>query len=85
VYGGKVVENAIQALCRDLMAAAMLRAEVAGLRVVLTVHDEIVCDVPAADAQRAYDTLHACMTTLPPWAVGFPVGADGWVGFRYRK
>ena len=85
LYGGKLVENAIQALCRDLMAGAMLRAERAGLNPVLTVHDEIVCDVPEAQAERAGTELHAAMLELPAWAAGFPIGADGWVGRRYRK
>lgn len=85
VYGGKLVENAVQALCRDLMTAALLRADAAGLRVVLHVHDELVCEVNAADADAARATLHACMIELPPWAVGFPIGADGWTGRRYRK
>jgi DNA polymerase len=84
-YGGKLVENAIQAMCRDLMTSAMLRAEAAGLRVVLHVHDELVCEVPEAGAEDAYKLLHACMTALPPWAEGFPIGADGYVAKRYRK
>lgn len=85
VYGGLLVENAIQGMCRDLMSDALLRAEAAGLNPVLTVHDEIVCDVPEADAERAEQALHACMVTLPDWAAGFPIGADGWRGKRYRK
>jgi len=85
IYGGKIVENAIQAMCRDLMASAMVRAEAAGLRPVLTVHDEIVCDVPADRAHAAYDELCRIMRDAPKWAAGFPVEAKGWVGFRYRK
>ena len=84
-YGGKLVENAVQATCRDMMAMAMLRAEREGLRPVLTVHDEIVCDVPEARVDEASATLHEIMTDAPPWGVGLPVGADGWTGFRYRK
>jgi len=85
LYGGKLVENAVQAMCRDMMADAMLVSERAGLNPVLTVHDEIVCDVPEARAHVAYDELKKTMTTLPAWAAGLPVGAKGWVGFRYRK
>ncbi len=85
VYGGKLVENAIQAFCRDLLADALVRVERAGLNPVLTIHDEIVCDVPAGAVAEAYDELHRAMVTLPPWAAGFPVGADGWTGRRYRK
>jgi len=84
-YGGKLTENAIQALCRDLMADALVRAEDAGLCPVLHVHDEIVCDVPASAAAEAYEYLHAIMTDLPAWAEGFPIGAAGHTGMRYRK
>lgn len=85
LYGGKLVENAIQALCRDLMAQAMLRADAAGLRIVLHVHDEIVVECEAAHAAATLDTLQAAMLALPPWAAGFPIGAEGWTGKRYRK
>lgn len=85
VYGGKLVENAIQALCRDLMCHALLAAERAGLRPVLHVHDEIVCEVDASRADAAGALLQAVMLDLPPWAAGFPIGADGWTGRRYRK
>jgi DNA polymerase len=85
LYGGKLVENAIQGLCRDLMSDALLRVEAAGLNPVLHVHDEIVCDVPETHGQAVYDVLHECMTPLPAWATGFPMAADGWVGRRYRK
>jgi DNA polymerase len=85
VYGGKLVENAIQALCRDLLARALVAAERAGLRPVLTVHDEIVCEVPEHEAARAYEKLSEIMIDLPTWAAGFPIGADGWIGERYRK
>jgi DNA polymerase len=85
VYGGKLVENAVQAFCRDLMVHALLAAEQAGLNPVLHVHDEIVCDVPEQAAQAAAELLHACMVDLPAWAADFPVGADGWIGRRYRK
>lgn len=85
VYGGKLVENLIQAYCRDLMADALVRAEAAGLRPVLTAHDEIVCEVPREGCADAYGELLQVMTTLPAWAAGFPIGADGWYGRRYRK
>jgi len=84
-YGGKLTENVVQAMCRDLMADALVRAEAAGLCPVLHVHDEIVCDVPIAAGQEAYAELHSIMTAPPPWAAGFPSGADGFVARRYRK
>ena len=84
-YGGKLVENLIQAMCRCLMADALVRAENAGLCPVMHVHDEIVCDVPASAGKEAYDYLRNLMRTLPDWAKGFPVGASGFYGLRYHK
>lgn len=46
-YGGTWIENLVQGIARDVMAAAMARAEANGFPVVLTVHDQIVCEVPA--------------------------------------
>jgi len=85
LYGGKLVENLVQSYCRDLMADALVRAEAAGLRPVLTVHDEIVSEVVESAGPSAYQELLSVMTTIPAWAAGFPIGADGWIGRRYRK
>ncbi|OFV81963.1 MAG: hypothetical protein A2Y78_00060 [Acidobacteria bacterium RBG_13_68_16] len=85
VYGGLLVENAVQAYCRDLMADAWCNAERAGLNPVLTAHDEIVCEVSASVAASAEAELADIMSRVPDWARGFPVGSSGWVGRRYRK
>jgi DNA polymerase len=79
LYGGKLCENVIQAFCRDLMADALVRAEDAGLEPVLHVHDEIVC------ARGGLEDIRAIMLDLPEWAAGFPIGAAGHAGARYRK
>jgi DNA polymerase len=84
-YGGKIVENLIQAMCRDLMADALVRVDDAGLSPVMHVHDEIVCEVDGAQGAVALEYLHEIMTTLPSWATGFPVGAAGFHARRYRK
>jgi DNA polymerase len=84
-YGGKLVENIVQAECRCMLAAAMVRVDAAGLPIVLTVHDEIVCTVPAAVAKEASGFLHNEMLTIPEWAEGFPICAAGFTGKRYRK
>jgi DNA polymerase len=85
LYGGKIVENLIQSLTREFLAEAMVQADDAGLAPVLHVHDELVCEVPASDEADAREALHAIMTTVPEWAEGFPLGAAGHVGKRYRK
>ncbi len=84
-YGGKITENLIQALCRDLMADALARSDSAGLNPVLHVHDEIVVDCPRSEAREAEQELHRIMTSVPDWAATFPIGAAGHVGERYRK
>jgi DNA polymerase len=83
LYGGKICENVIQAFCRDLMAEALVNAERAGLAPVLHVHDEIVADVP--NGEEGLAELRRIMLTLPAWAEGFPIGASGHFGARYRK
>jgi len=85
VYGGKLVENAIQGLCRDLLTSDMLAVDAAGLDIVMHVHDEIVVECAPADVEHVEAVLDDAMTTAPAWAAGFPLACDGWTGRRYRK
>jgi DNA polymerase len=85
VYGGLLVENLIQSLCRDLLADSLVRLEEAGLNPVMHVHDESVCEVDGGLGAEAYEYQHHLMTILPDWAAGFPIGAAGFHGRRYRK
>ena len=80
--GPTLVENAVQAIARDLMAAAMLRLTAAGFRVVLTVHDEILAEHDEPDMLEVFIKT---MAAVPTWAKGLPIGVDGWKGDRYRK
>jgi DNA polymerase bacteriophage-type len=82
-YGGLWTENIVQAIARDLLAEAMLRAETIGYTVALTVHDEIVAEVPFG--KGSLEGLNKLMTSLPEWAAGCPVEADGYEARRYRK
>ncbi len=83
-YGGLLTENVVQAIARDLMAAAMLRIEAAGWEIVLHVHDEIVAE-RSKKSNANVTRFCALMAELPPWAAGCPVMAEGWSGDRYRK
>jgi DNA polymerase bacteriophage-type len=83
-YGGLLVENITQAVSRDLMAAAMLRAEESGkYQVVLSVHDELVAEAPKGTGSVS-DFEHM-MAACPPWAADCPVSAEGYSTSRYRK
>ncbi len=84
-YGGSLVENAVQAIARDLMADAMLRAEERGFPCVLSVHDELVAEIDDVPIAATPQDFAAVMTELPPWAAGLPVAAAGWRGARYKK
>ncbi len=83
IYGGMWCENAVQAICRDLLANAMLNIEAAGYPIVLSVHDEVVAEV--RDKFGTVEEFEQIMCRLPDWASGFPVKADGWRAKRYRK
>jgi len=84
-YGGKLVENIVQAICRDLLVAGLLECERQGLPVVLHVHDEVVVEVPAEQADEALRRLVTVMSTPPNWASGFPVEVEGFIAERYGK
>lgn len=85
-YGGKLVENVVQAIARDCLAQAIEHLEAEGLPVVFHVHDEVVIDTaPFADDKTMLNRVIQIMSTPIPWAPGLPLGADGWVGAFFKK
>lgn len=83
-HGGKACENIVQALCRDLLAYAMINVEGGGYPIVLSVHDELVCETPDTPDYTVPE-LEKLMCALPEWAEGFPLVAEGAEMKRYAK
>lgn len=83
-YGGKLTENVVQAIARDVLASGMKRAEASGYEVCLHVHDELVTETPDTD-EWSVDELSRLMTIKPGWATGLPLAAAGFSCYRYRK
>lgn len=84
-FGGLVTENVIQALARDLMVHAMFNLEANGYPIILTVHDEIICEVLMEYANEK--DFREIMEVRPQWAIDLqiPVAVETWQGDRYRK
>jgi DNA polymerase bacteriophage-type len=83
-YGGKLFENACQAVARDVMAANMPAIEQAGYRIVLSVHDELLTEAPDTPKFNA-DQLSSLLAANPDWALTLPLAAGGFEHYRYRK
>lgn len=81
-YGGKLVENIVQATARDLLAEAMLRLDAAGFDIVLHAHDEVVVE---ANPEESVELVQHHMEVLPVWAEGLPIKTEAWKAQRYKK
>lgn len=88
-YGGKLVENIVQAVARDLLSEAMVRLTQAGYAIVMHVHDECICEVPEDQADACLEQMNAIMAQNPEWTkvlpMGIPLKADGYVTKYYKK
>ena len=82
-YGGKLVENIVQAIARDCLAVAMTRLEAEGYQIVMHIHDEVVIECPA----NACDLDNVCRIMGRPidWAPGLILTADGYITDYYKK
>jgi DNA polymerase len=83
-HGGTLVENFDQASSRDLLAESMLRIDqMDDLDVLLSIHDEVVAE--GAKGACTLGEFETEMATVPEWAPGMPIKAEGWIGERLRK
>jgi DNA polymerase len=84
IYGGKVVENVVQALARIVVGEQMVRVA-KKYRPVLTVHDAVACIAPQEEAGQGRLYVEECMRWVPAWALGLPVNCESGVGKSYGE
>lgn len=83
-WGGRLVENIVQAFARDILAEAMLRLEDAGFPVVFSVHDEVIVEAPRG---ASVEDVQRIMAQPVDWAPGLDryLHADGYETPFYKK
>lgn len=81
-YGGSLAESAAQGAARDILAANLPLVDMQGFDITMLVHDEVIAE---ADERLSVDDLNASLATVPSWAKGLPLAAEGFEAQRYRK
>lgn len=84
-YGGKITENVVQAIARDLLADPMRDLDRRGFEICMHVHDEIIVEVGKQQALEALRGMCDIMSRENPWAKGLPLAADGYITEFYKK
>ena len=85
-YGGKLTENIVQAISRDLIGYAMLQLEDNDYAITMHVHDEAIAEVPADGWEKQWlSEMERIMGTPPSWAKDLPLNADGYITSFYKK
>ncbi len=82
LYGGLLTENITQAVAREVFAYLMLKVKAAGVRVLWSVHDEVICEVDPDCDPKFIENL---MSETPPWLPGCPIGAEAKESHCYLK
>lgn len=81
-YGGKLVENNVQAISRDCMSNSMIALDNASYTIVLTVHDEVLSE---RDAGGTLEEFKSIMSKRPEWGLHIPLKVGAWRDVRYKK
>lgn len=84
-YGGKWVENIVQAIARDCLAETLLAVDAAGYNIVAHVHDEIIVELDCETAEKDFEIIKNIMSTEVKWGKGLPLTADGYLTKFYKK
>ena len=84
LYGGLITENIVQATARDIMAHGMKMVKASGHTLVLTVHDEVICEEPDATDLKL-DRYLDHLSNQPQWASNLPIKVNGFRSKRYKK
>lgn len=84
-YGGKLTENIVQAIARDLLGNSMLNMQEEGFEIAMHVHDEAIAEIPLENAKEHYSNMIKAMEKVPHWASDFPLKADGYITPFYLK
>jgi DNA polymerase len=84
-HGGKLFENWVQAVARDLLVYGMFEARDFGFDLRGHVHDELIALVRRCDIRFNVENLVRCMSKVPEWAEGLPLGAAGFQQQFYAK
>lgn len=84
-YGGKLSENIIQAIARDLLADGMRRLDAAGFDIVLHVHDEVCADIPNESTDYVLSEMCRILGEPVSWAKGLGAPAEGFITNYYKK
>ena len=82
-YGGKLVENIVQATARDIMVQGMHNVEAVGYEIISTVHDEIISETE--DGFGSVEEYERLLCEMPSWGATCPIAAEGFFAKRWRK
>ena len=84
-YGGKLVENVVQAISRDILVYSMQNLHKAGFKINMHVHDEVICEVDNTIGEQKLKEMESIMKQSIPWAEDLILGAEGYVTHYYKK